>query len=143
MRVKCKCVCARACAYCCRGGWNAVDSITRFGWSGSAVLGGFLVDRYSYGANFLVTGIFLGVAACLWPLLFHLVDASPTTTSAAAKGLEGGGFDEQGARAGGGARGASSSSSSSSSSPSRRVYSPLLDNDEKGPLEDGPAGTKN
>ena len=58
-----------------RGFWNAVDSITRFGWSGSAVLGGFLVDRYDYGATFLATSCMLFAAACLWPLLFSTLDA--------------------------------------------------------------------
>ena len=57
-----------------RGGWNAVDSITRFGWSGSAVVGGFLIDSYSYQLNFVVTGAMLGVAALLWPLIFVYVD---------------------------------------------------------------------
>ena len=57
-----------------RGGWNAVDSITRFGWSGSAVVGGFLIDSYSYQLNFAVTGAMLAVAALLWPLIFAHVD---------------------------------------------------------------------
>ena len=26
-----------------RAKWNSIDNITRFGWSGSALLGGFLV----------------------------------------------------------------------------------------------------
>merc|ERR1719424_894658 len=56
-----------------RGGWNAVDSITRFGWSGSAVLGGVLVDAFSYEACFVATSVFLTAAALLWPLLFDYV----------------------------------------------------------------------
>merc|ERR1711988_1982131 len=46
-----------------RGGWNAVDSITRFGWSGSAVVGGFIIDAYGYSLAFLVTGAMLATAA--------------------------------------------------------------------------------
>ena len=35
-----------------RGVWNAVDSVTRFGWSGSAVLGGWIIHRDGYGVSF-------------------------------------------------------------------------------------------
>jgi MFS family permease len=66
-----------------RGFWNAVDSVTRFGWSGSAVLGGFLVDRYDYGATFLATGVMLFAAASLWPLLFATLDALDAKNAAA------------------------------------------------------------
>mmetsp|Transcript_5899 Transcript_5899/g.6783 ORF Transcript_5899/g.6783 Transcript_5899/m.6783 type:complete len:371 (-) Transcript_5899:77-1189(-) len=38
-----------------RGRWSAFESLTRFGWSGSAFIGGLCVDRYGYGATFLVT----------------------------------------------------------------------------------------
>lgn len=38
-----------------RARWNAAESINRFGWSGSAVLGGHLVDRYGYRFTFLIT----------------------------------------------------------------------------------------
>ena len=38
-----------------RGRWNAFDSVTRFGWSGSAMLGGAIADSYGYGATFLAT----------------------------------------------------------------------------------------
>jgi MFS family permease len=38
-----------------RARWNAAESINRFGWSGSAVLGGHLVDRYGYRLTFLIT----------------------------------------------------------------------------------------
>ena len=59
-----------------RGGWNAVDSITRFGWSGSAVVGGFIVDAYSYEVCFATTSVVLFAAALLWPLLFRIVPAA-------------------------------------------------------------------
>ena len=38
-----------------RGKWNALDSVTQFGWSGSAVLGGVLLQRYGFGVVFLLT----------------------------------------------------------------------------------------
>merc|ERR1711918_254574 len=40
-----------------RGRWSSVDSVTSFGWSGSAVIGGFLISSYSYRIVFWVTGL--------------------------------------------------------------------------------------
>jgi predicted MFS family arabinose efflux permease len=40
-----------------RAAWNSFESITRFTWSGSAVLGGYLVEQYSFKFCFLVTAI--------------------------------------------------------------------------------------
>ena len=58
-----------------RGVWNAVDSVTRFGWSGSAVLGGWIIHRDGYGVSFLYTGILQFFAALfllvLLPLMPH------------------------------------------------------------------------
>ena len=38
-----------------RGRWSCVDGITAFGWSGSALLGGYLVDRTGFAPVFLLT----------------------------------------------------------------------------------------
>ena len=52
-----------------RARWNAAESINLFSWSGSAVLGGYLIDRHGYRATFLVTaGLQLCSAAILAPL---------------------------------------------------------------------------
>jgi len=59
-----------------RGTWNAIDSVTRFGWSGSAVAGGFLIDQYSYGAIFFVTAGMVFVAAACWPLIFARIEVA-------------------------------------------------------------------
>ena len=40
-----------------RGKWSAVDSIVAFGWSGSAFLGGILVDRAGFDWCFLITAM--------------------------------------------------------------------------------------
>ncbi len=40
-----------------RAAWNSFESITRFTWSGSAVLGGYLVEQYSFKFCFLVTAV--------------------------------------------------------------------------------------
>mmetsp|Transcript_17097 Transcript_17097/g.33353 ORF Transcript_17097/g.33353 Transcript_17097/m.33353 type:complete len:210 (+) Transcript_17097:132-761(+) len=60
-----------------RGRWNSIDSITRFGWSGSALLGGFLADKFGYGFSFLVTALTQFCAASLWWLIIHLVPSAP------------------------------------------------------------------
>ena len=38
-----------------RARWQSLGSISRFGWCGSAALGGVLADRYGYASTFLVT----------------------------------------------------------------------------------------
>jgi len=38
-----------------RGRWKSLQAVTVFGWSGSAVFGGFFGDRYGYAHTFLIT----------------------------------------------------------------------------------------
>jgi Major Facilitator Superfamily len=38
-----------------RGKWSAVESLTMFTWTGSAMLGGFLIERFSYRLCFFIT----------------------------------------------------------------------------------------
>lgn len=45
-----------------RGKWNAFESVTRFGWSGSALIGGVISDNFGYGATFLATAIMQAIA---------------------------------------------------------------------------------
>ena len=52
--------------YASRGKWNAIDGVTRFGWSGSAVLGGSLVDSGGYALTFVITAALQVVAALMW-----------------------------------------------------------------------------
>jgi len=60
-----------------RARWNSIDSITRFGWSGSAVLGGYLVDHYSYSVTFTITAIMQTIAATSFFLLISIVRIEP------------------------------------------------------------------
>jgi len=60
-----------------RARWNSIDSITRFGWSGSAVVGGYLVDRYSYTVTFTLTAIMQVIASSLFFLLVTIVKIEP------------------------------------------------------------------
>lgn len=53
-----------------RAKWNALESLNTFSWSGSALLGGVLIDRFGYQATFLITAALQGSSAlCLVPLL--------------------------------------------------------------------------
>eukprot|EP00756_Hemistasia_phaeocysticola_P018858 Hpha_TRINITY_DN15624_c4_g4::TRINITY_DN15624_c4_g4_i1::g.99228::m.99228 len=56
-----------------RAKWNSVDSVTRFGWSGSAVFGGLIVDKWGYGASFLVTACFQVVSVWCLGMLRPLI----------------------------------------------------------------------
>eukprot|EP00667_Euglena_gracilis_P008170 EG_transcript_8273 len=67
-----------------RGKWTAVNSIASFGWSGSAVLGGWLVDVHGYGFSFHITAAVQGVAAALWVLLLPIVPRETHHISTAA-----------------------------------------------------------
>jgi MFS family permease len=49
-----------------RGRWKALNSVTALGWSGSAAVGGWLIDKYGYGFCFIST-------ACLQALSIPLL----------------------------------------------------------------------
>ena len=54
-----------------RGKWNSLESINLFGWSGSAALGGWLIDVIGYRHTFLITAALqLCAAVCIAPLAF-------------------------------------------------------------------------
>ena len=65
----------------CQARWSSLDSITGFGWSGSAMVGGLLIDRYSYSWTFLIVRLTpsppFSLSApstprvCVWPHLVH------------------------------------------------------------------------
>jgi MFS family permease len=97
-----------------RGVWNSAESLTSFTWTGSAAIGGVLVDRFGYGFTFVVTGALYVVAtailAALIPLTWgEITDTTDTATGAGAGEGEGAGADDDrtgvGANAGGGGGG--------------------------------------
>ena len=45
--------------------WKSLDSVSVFGWCGSAALGGYLADRFGYTFTFLVTAAIQGTATLL------------------------------------------------------------------------------
>ena len=71
-----------------RARWNSLDGVLIFGWSGTALLGGMLIDKIGFGGTFCLTALVqcIGVSFLL-PLLFivpkdqagHLLDTSGLT----------------------------------------------------------------
>ncbi|CAI5743731.1 unnamed protein product [Peronospora destructor] len=61
-----------------RARWNALEGLSVFSWSGSAVLGGFLIDAYGYRMCFIITSLVycvgLGLEIFLLPLTKHAVE---------------------------------------------------------------------
>ena len=51
-----------------RARWKSLDSISAFGWCGSAALGGYLADRYDYTVTFLITAAIQVRYSCLQEL---------------------------------------------------------------------------
>lgn len=56
-----------------RGCWNSLEFIMMFGWSGSAVLGGWLVGSIGYQMTFIITTVLQFVSVTLYLLLIPLV----------------------------------------------------------------------
>jgi hypothetical protein len=53
-----------------RGRWNSLDCLLAFGWCGSAVVGGFLLDKFGFDLTFIITAsaqVRLASAAPLQP----------------------------------------------------------------------------
>ena len=40
-----------------RAKWNALESVNLFSWSGSSMLGGYLIRSYGFNATFLITAV--------------------------------------------------------------------------------------
>jgi predicted MFS family arabinose efflux permease len=56
-----------------RARWKSLESISAFGWCGSAALGGVLADKYGYNFTFLITAMVQGAAIVIWAFLIPLV----------------------------------------------------------------------
>ena len=56
-----------------RARWKALDSISIFGWCGSAALGGVLADKFSYSFTFQITALLQGISGLILVLLLPLV----------------------------------------------------------------------
>lgn len=56
-----------------RARWKSLESISQFGWCGSAALGGYISDRFSYNHTFGVTALLQGIGIILFAFLLPLV----------------------------------------------------------------------
>mmetsp|Transcript_43291 Transcript_43291/g.89273 ORF Transcript_43291/g.89273 Transcript_43291/m.89273 type:complete len:447 (+) Transcript_43291:41-1381(+) len=63
------------------GRWNAAESISSMSWSGSAVLGGYLMDAYDYRQTFVITACIYAVAALMRLPLFFVVPRKEVSPS--------------------------------------------------------------
>jgi len=61
-----------------RGRWNAVETLSGSVWSGSAFIGGYMADHYSYATTFLLTAAVYAFACLIYsPLLFIVPRKTP------------------------------------------------------------------
>lgn len=56
-----------------RARWKSLESVSQFGWCGSAALGGWLGDRFGYSYTFLLTAAIQGSATLLVATLLPVV----------------------------------------------------------------------
>lgn len=56
-----------------RARWKSLESISAFGWCGSAAFGGWLADKYDYTYTFAMTAIVQTIGIAVWSLLLPLV----------------------------------------------------------------------
>ena len=56
-----------------RARWKALDSISVFGWCGSAAIGGLIADAYDYSTTFLITAGLQGAGVAVCALLFLVI----------------------------------------------------------------------
>lgn len=56
-----------------RARWKSLESVSQFGWCGSAALGGYFADRWDYTFTFLITATVQTIGVLLFGLLLPLV----------------------------------------------------------------------
>lgn len=56
-----------------RARWKSLESVSQFGWCGSAALGGYLADRHGYTFTFIVTICMQAAATCVYMSLITIV----------------------------------------------------------------------
>ena len=67
-----------------RAKWNGLESVNIFSWSGSAALGGVLIDTIGYRGTFLITAAMQGTSALLLSTitpLVHMKRRTPKTVA--------------------------------------------------------------
>jgi len=69
-----------------RARWKSLESVSAFGWCGSAALGGMIADKYNYTHTFLLTAIVQTIGVAVWGLLLPLVPRKEGQQSMQAEG---------------------------------------------------------
>ncbi|EQC33405.1 hypothetical protein SDRG_08920 [Saprolegnia diclina VS20] len=60
-----------------RGRWNALEGLTQFTYSGSAVVGGYLIERHGYRYCFFITSIIYAIGMVVELLLVPIIRNKP------------------------------------------------------------------
>ena len=71
-----------------RARWKALDSISSFGWCGSAAIGGLIADAYDYSTTFLITAALQGAGVAVCALLFFVIPRSRDVESRSGRAEE-------------------------------------------------------
>ncbi|RHZ23414.1 hypothetical protein DYB26_004043 [Aphanomyces astaci] len=56
-----------------RGRWNSLEGLTQFTYSGSAVVGGYLIERHGYRLCFFITAVIYVVGVAIECLLVPII----------------------------------------------------------------------
>ena len=56
-----------------RARWLSLESVSQFGWCGSAAVGGWISDRYDYQHTFFITALIQTIGILILTLLLPLV----------------------------------------------------------------------
>ncbi|KAJ8601042.1 hypothetical protein CTAYLR_004486 [Chrysophaeum taylorii] len=99
-----------------RARWNAAESVNFFSWSGSAILGGYMIERRGYGFTFIVTAALQALSAMTLSTLLFVKKSALVSAELATPLLERPLPLEEEEEGGGEVLPSDSSSSSSSSS---------------------------
>ena len=59
-----------------RARWTSLDSVSSFGWCGSAALGGIIADKYDYSTTFFATAGMQALATLAFGTLFFVIPRS-------------------------------------------------------------------
>ena len=67
-----------------RARWKSLESISQFGWCGSAALGGYLSDRWDYSSTFFITAVIQSASIGFFGFLIPLVPRKESDAAAPA-----------------------------------------------------------
>ena len=73
-----------------RARWKSLESVSSFGWCGSAFIGGYLADKYDYTTTFIITIAIQTMATAMYSLLCTLVINKPPSQAKKDSTLQGG-----------------------------------------------------